>query len=141
MPALFNNIEIKSTDKAEKNTKNEKFFSGLTGEKLALIEMEKKGFSLIKKRYKTKYGEIDLIVEDEEKKIIVFVEVKRRKIIYDYENLISKKQWERIYNSAEIFLSENVEKYRDYAIRYDAFICFTNSTNTIHIENILQIDN
>ena len=141
MADLFKKCEISSTDNVKRNEKNERFFSGLTGENLALIEMEKKGFSLVKNRYKTRYGEIDLIVEDINKKLLVFVEVKRRKAIYDYENVISKNQWNRIYNSAEIFLLENEEKYKDYNIRYDAFICFNNTSNTIHIENVLQIDN
>lgn len=115
---------------------SERFFSGLIGEKLALKRMEQLGFSCVAKRYKTQYGEIDLIVENEKKKLIVFVEVKRRKEIYDYENVITKRQWERIYNSAEKFLQDNQEKYSDYNIRYDAFICFTESKTTHHIENI-----
>ena len=119
---------------------NSRYISGLIGEKLALKEMEKLGFSFVRFRYKTKYGEIDLIVEDSIKKMLVFVEVKRRKEIYDYENVISKKQWSRIYNSADVFLAENQEKYKDYTIRYDAFICFTQSKNTIHIENIYPVN-
>lgn len=120
-------------------TDNSRYKSGLFGEKLALEKMEKLGFQLVKTRYKTKYGEIDLIVENERKKMLVFVEVKRRKEVYDYENVITKRQWERIYNSADIFLAENQEKYRDYTIRYDAFICFTNSTNIVHIENVFPV--
>ena len=120
---------------------NSRYKSGLLGEKIALKEMEKLGFEFVCFRYKTKEGEIDLIVEDKKQKLLVFVEVKRRKAIYDYENVISKNQWNRIYNSAEIFLLENEEKYKDYNIRYDAFICFNNTSNTIHIENVLQIDN
>ena len=70
-------------------TDNSRYKSGLFGEKLALEKMEKLGFQLVKTRYKTKYGEIDLIVENESKKMLVFVEVKRRKEVYDYENVIT----------------------------------------------------
>ena len=42
-------------------TDNSRYKSGLFGEKLALEKMEKLGFQLVKTRYKTKYGEIDLI--------------------------------------------------------------------------------
>ena len=129
-------LDIKNTKNVVKNEKNERFFTGLTGEKIAVYELTKKGFSLIQSRYKTEYGEIDLIMVDDAKKILIFVEVKRRKEIYDYSSVISKKQWMRIYNSSSIFLAENQDKYKDYFVRYDAFICFTESKNTIHIENI-----
>ena len=115
---------------------NSRYKSGLLGEKIALKEMEKLGFKFVCFRYKTKEGEIDLIVEDKKQKLLVFVEVKRRKEVYDYENVISKRQWNRIKNASSLFLEEHYEKYKDYNIRFDAFICFTNSTNTIHIENI-----
>ena len=125
----------------EKNIKNERYFSGLIGEELALKQMQKLGFSLVARRYKTSQGEIDLVVENKSKKLLVFVEVKRRKKVYDYENLITKKQWSRIYNTCVEFLSKNNDKYKDYFIRYDAFICFTDSKNTHHIENIFPINN
>ena len=115
---------------------NSRYKSGLLGEKLALKEMEKLGFEFVCFRYKTKEGEIDLIVENTRQKLLVFVEVKRRKEVDDYENVISQKQWNRIKNASLLFLEEHYEKYKDYNIRYDAFICFTNSKNTIHIENI-----
>ena len=130
------NVKITHNGNVKENDKNERFFSGLTGEEIAFQYFEKHGFCLVKKRYKSQFGEIDLIVEDAKQKMLVFVEVKRRKVVYDYSNVISQQQWQRIYNSSSIFLSENQDKYKDYTIRYDAFICFTDSKNTVHIENI-----
>ena len=115
---------------------NGRFVSGLIGEQSALKQMEQVGFSCVAQRYKTQYGEIDLIVENKKQKLLVFMEVKRRKAIYDYEHVISKRQWDRIYNAAEKFLQDNQDKYSDYNIRYDAFICFTGSKTIHHIENI-----
>ncbi len=46
------------------------------GEKCALDFMEKKGFSKICRNYHSRYGEIDIILENS--KYIVFVEVKTR---------------------------------------------------------------
>ncbi|GEM_PF-752618 len=123
-----------------KTEKNERYFTGLEGEEIALKEMEKLGFLLVKKRYKTEFGEIDLIVENEKQKLVVFLEVKRRKKIYDFSAVISKAQWHRIYDSAEQFLAENFEKYKDYNIRYDAFICFTETKTTHHIENVFPME-
>ena len=122
----------------QKTKDNEKYYSGLKGEELAIKYFSKNGFKLVSKRYKSSEGEIDLIMENNKQKIIVFIEVKRRKEVYDYSCVISKKQWKRIYKSSEVFLIENFEKYKNFNIRYDAFICFTNSDNFFHIENIFQ---
>lgn len=134
------NLKITKTDKVEENKNNHRFFSGLTGENIALNEFQKIGFSLVKKRYKTEFGEIDLIVEDKKNKILVFVEVKRRNKVFDYSNVISNKQWKRIYNASNVFLYENNDKYKNYYIRYDAIICFEDSKNIVHIENIFVND-
>ena len=123
-----------------KTENNERYFSGLLGEKLALNEMKKAGFSLVKQRYKTAYGEIDLIVENPIDKLLVFVEVKRRKKVYDYSGVISQNQWKRIYNAGSEFLAQYYDKYKDYLIRYDAFIYFTDNKNFHHIENIFPTD-
>ena len=136
-----------------KNKNNDKYFSGLTGEKTAKQYMEKLGFVLLKNRFKTKNGEIDLIFKNDNEKLFVFMEVKRRKTIYDYENnetrtkydrdyenVILKRQWDRIYNASSDFLSKNQE-YNEYDLRYDAFICFRDTDRIIHIPNILQTDN
>ena len=49
---------------------------GKKGEKLVLEYLKKQGCKLIKKNYKTPFGEADLIVQDGD--IVAFVEVKTR---------------------------------------------------------------
>jgi putative endonuclease len=49
---------------------------GKTGEELAVRELERRGYAIIARRYRTQYGEIDIVAEDQE--TIVFVEVKAR---------------------------------------------------------------
>lgn len=122
------------------NQKNYRYISGIKGEDLAIEYFKKNGFFCIERRYKTKNGEIDVIFINEKTKMIVFVEVKRRKKIYDYDGVITKKQWNRIYNASMDFIQLHTE-YSDYIIRYDAFICFSECNNPIHIENILITDN
>ena len=50
--------------------------TGNMGESVACDFLEKNGYKLIERNYYCKYGEIDIIVEDE--KHIIFVEVKTR---------------------------------------------------------------
>ena len=52
---------------------------GQTGESLAAWYLKKNGYKIIEQNYRTPLGEIDIIAQ--EKKIIVFVEVKSRRSI------------------------------------------------------------
>lgn len=80
---------------------------GLAGEMLALIYLEKKGMKHIISRYKTRYGEIDLIMQDGE--TLVFVEVKYRSTGLAGDGLmaIDSRKQERILLAAEQYIYEN----------------------------------
>ena len=49
---------------------------GKTGEDLAVAELERRGYAILARRYRTKHGEIDIVARDGE--TMVFVEVKAR---------------------------------------------------------------
>jgi putative endonuclease len=49
---------------------------GLSGESLAVEELERRGYAILARRYRTAYGEIDIVAEDGQ--TLVFVEVKAR---------------------------------------------------------------
>jgi putative endonuclease len=49
---------------------------GKTGEDLAVAELERRGYAILARRYRTAHGEIDIIARDGE--TTVFVEVKAR---------------------------------------------------------------
>jgi len=49
---------------------------GKTGEDLAVRELTARGYAILARRYRTRYGEIDIICEDDG--TIVFVEVRAR---------------------------------------------------------------
>ncbi len=51
--------------------------TGMEGEKRVANFLRKNGFSIVKRNYHTRYGEIDIIAENEQ--FILFVEVKTRK--------------------------------------------------------------
>jgi len=50
---------------------------GREGEALAVAELERRGYAILERRYRTRHGEIDVIARDGE--TIVFVEVKVRR--------------------------------------------------------------
>ena len=49
---------------------------GKTGEDLAVGELERQGYAILARRYRTRHGEIDVVARDGE--TLVFVEVKAR---------------------------------------------------------------
>ncbi len=105
---------------------------GVAAEDLAAKHFKVLDFFLIAKRYKTKYGEIDLIVSKNNQ--LIFVEVKARSKKIVLENIITRKQIERNYSAAEFFLSEFPE-YSTYDCRFDLLILYQNRI-VQHIFNI-----
>ena len=80
--------------------------SGAWGEMIAAKYLMKKRFKLVATNFKSRFGEIDLIMEN--RKFLVFVEVKLRKsnaFAEAYEFVDSHKQ-DRIRTTAEIYLSQ-----------------------------------
>src|SRR5258706_11574267 len=49
---------------------------GKLGEDLAVAELERRGYAILARRYRTRHGEIDIVARDGE--TIVFVEVKAK---------------------------------------------------------------
>ena len=50
---------------------------GLQGEDLAVRELQRRGYAILARRYRTRFGEIDIVAQDGD--AVVFVEVKARR--------------------------------------------------------------
>ncbi len=81
--------------------------SGAWGEALAAEYLRKKRYHLVAAGYRSRFGEIDLIVEN--RKHLVFVEVKQRKSQSFAQALeyVDKGKQDRIRVTASIYLSQN----------------------------------
>ncbi len=77
---------------------------GLFSEELATKYLIDNGFSILENRYKSKYGEIDIIAS--KGKSLHFVEVKKRNSEIEGLYSITNRQKSRIENTAEIYLSK-----------------------------------
>jgi putative endonuclease len=91
---------------------------GNEAEKVALNYLLQQGLRLISKNYQTKFGEIDLIMQDD--KSIVFIEVRFRKnnaFGGAIESITTSKQ-HKIAKVAEQFL----QQYGNQACRFDAIV-------------------
>ena len=92
-------------DNIIKCSKEQNYIKGKIGETKAISFLEKLGYKIITKNFKTPLGEIDIVAKDDDERII-FVEVKLRqtaKFGYPRQAVTIQKQ-KTIRRVAEIFL-------------------------------------
>ncbi|QAR31922.1 YraN family protein [Geovibrio thiophilus] len=84
-----------------------RILKGKSGEDKAAVFLKKNGYSVVKRNYRAKTGEIDIIAE--KNGTLVFVEVKTRSsdaFGEGYQSVTHAKQ-EKIIRTAEFYLMEN----------------------------------
>jgi len=84
--------------------------AGAWGESLAAAYLQKKRYKLIATGYRSRFGEIDLIVED--RHYLIFVEVKLRKSnqFAEAREFVDLRKQQRLRTTAGIYLNENPTK-------------------------------
>lgn len=91
---------------------------GKDGENLAVCELTAQGYAIVEQRYRTRFGEIDIIARDGD--TLVFVEVRRKsgdECGIAAESVTPAKQ-RRIIRMAIDFLARN-DLYDKCAVRFD----------------------
>lgn len=81
------------------------YIQGINAEARALNFLESKNFKCLGKRLLTPYGEIDLLMQDNE--CIVAVEVKYRKNLVEASYALQPKQQARIQNALQWWISQH----------------------------------
>ncbi|MEK7533684.1 MAG: YraN family protein [Patescibacteria group bacterium] len=79
--------------------------TGASAENIAANHLIEKGYGILERNFRNKFGEIDIIAKD--KNILVFVEVKA-KIGGDFglpEEMISKGKLQRVRNMATMYMN------------------------------------
>ncbi|NCQ89226.1 MAG: YraN family protein [Alphaproteobacteria bacterium] len=113
---------------------------GVAGEAQAVKYLQANGYEILSERYKTKYGEIDIIAR--QKNVIAFIEVKARVTVEQALQSITPKMKMRIANAALFFLSE-CEAANQCDLRFDVIAIQSplSAGNTVtHIDNAWQIE-
>ena len=87
--------------------KTDKKEVGEFGERCAAIYLQKKGYTVAERNYRTKYGEVDIIAMDE--KFIAFVEVKTRSINSNERPIyaVNREKQRKLITTAFFYLSEH----------------------------------
>lgn len=92
---------------------------GRAGERLALEHLQRLGFTLLDRNYRTRHGELDLVVHDRD--TIVFVEVKARRdgSGSPWDALRPAKR-AQVRKMASRWLAERPDRPRRSELRFDA---------------------
>ncbi len=107
---------------------------GNNGESLAAEYITEKGYSIIKRNYRIRNAEIDIIAEKDD--VIAFIEVKYRKndALGTPAEAVNAAKQKKIVTAALNFIAENGDKH-DY--RFD--VCEVTPKGVNHIENAFWI--
>ena len=115
--------------------------SGAWGEALAAEYMRKKRYKLVAANYRSRFGEIDLIVEN--RKYLVFVEVKTRKQdqFAAAREYVDRRKQDKLRMTASMYLSGNPTKLQP---RFDVIEIYapdgehTDCPEILHLENAFE---
>lgn len=89
--------------------KKQKAFSrGIWAERFAALALMLKGFRIVERRYKTRFGEIDLIAR--RGTLVLIVEVKARGSLQAAMDAVSGNNLRRIENSADHWLARQSDR-------------------------------
>lgn len=107
---------------------------GSIGEDEAVKFLESKGCRVIARNYRSRTGEIDIVVTDGGE--LVFVEVKRWSSfgVEDLEYAINGLKMKRIIATSKKFVYEHPE-FEGFQLRYDVVLVRANGDGIVHINN------
>lgn len=125
-------IYRKDTFKMMKNS------SGISGEQLTAKMLADKGYDIVAMNYHSRFGEIDIIAENNE--YIIFVEVKTRndKSIAEAKEFVDAKKQKKIILTAVQYLSLNETEKQP---RFDVVEVYIKSKFGFHLKEINHIEN
>lgn len=105
----------------KKLNKKRSYKLGILAEVFAMLMLVLKGYSIKERRFRSHYGEIDIIAQ--KRNIIVFCEVKARKNYITAIEALSEYQKKRIAKSAEYYMANLNSLYKNNKIENMIFRC------------------
>jgi putative endonuclease len=95
------------------------FRTGLSAESRAAAYLMAKGYRILAKRFRTPYGEIDLVAR--KRNLLVFIEVKARATLDEAAYAVTPRQQARIIDAAQGWLMAHPE-HAEFDMRFDAML-------------------
>ena len=95
------------------------FRTGLSAEARAAAYLMAKGYRILARRFRTRYGEIDLVAR--RRNLVAFVEVKARASLDEAAYAVTPRQQRRIVDAAQAWLMAHPE-HADFELRFDVML-------------------
>jgi putative endonuclease len=95
------------------------FRTGLSAEARAAAWLLGKGYRIVAKRFRTPYGEIDIVAR--RRNLLAFVEVKARASLDEAAYAVTPRQQRRIIDAAQAWLMTHPE-HADFELRFDVML-------------------
>ncbi|MCL2080475.1 MAG: YraN family protein [Oscillospiraceae bacterium] len=109
----------------------EKKMTGNAGEERAAKYLESKGYSIVTRNFRTRYGELDIIARDGEILAVVEVKTRRDAGFAGASDSVTRKKRARIRKTALWWLAENND---ESPVRFDVIEVYSNG-DINHIED------
>ncbi len=111
---------------------------GALGERLAAEHLERRGFAIVERNYRTRWGELDIVAYDGH--VLAFCEVKTRRLApgtgSPFDGIRPRKQ-ARVRRMARSWLSERKQRPYAYVLRCDAIgVTFDLAGRLVGIEHL-----
>lgn len=95
------------------------FQTGISAESRAAAWLIARGYRVLARRFRTRFGEIDIVARRRD--VLAFVEVKARATLDDAAYAVTPQQRQRIIAAAQMWLADHPEHER-LACRFDAVL-------------------
>src|SRR5438045_5240640 len=95
------------------------FRTGVSAESRAAAFLMAKGYRILEKRFRTRYGEIDIVAR--RRNLVAFIEVKARASLEEAAYAVTARQQVRIVAAAQAWLMAHPE-HADFDLRFDAVL-------------------
>ena len=95
------------------------FRTGVSAEGRAAAFLMAKGYRILMRRFRTPYGEIDIVAR--RRSLLVFVEVKARASLDEAAYAVTPRQQARIIDAAQAWLMAHPE-HAEFELRFDAML-------------------
>ncbi|MGS0765030.1 YraN family protein [Syntrophomonas curvata] len=109
---------------------------GLRGENTAARFLQSKGYDILERNYRTRYGELDIICEKDRKLVFVEVKTRRNTGFGSPEEAVTRQKIRRLRKAALIYLNNRKGPYRE--IRFDVIAILIDASNQASINHIEQ---
>ena len=108
---------------------------GDRGEEIALRYLLRKGYSLVERNYRTRYGELDLILRHENTLVFVEVKLRRGKTFGDPLEAVTERKQATIRAIAEQYLAEKEPEFEEARFDVIGILAGGASRGIEHVEN------